>query len=372
MNKLAVIGRGTAGCLAVAFFERWTDYEIDWYFDPNVQPQAVGEGSQLNLPSMMKDTMAFNFADWKTVDGNYKTGIHYRNWGSKDFFHNFLPPSLGMHFNAVKLQDLIVDKYKSKVNIKHENVIHDKIDADFIFDCSGKPKSYDDFHMSDYIPVNSVHVTQCFWDAPTFDYTVTCARKYGWVFGIPLQNRCSIGYLYNNNFNSVDDVKEDVKVLFEDYNLTPSTTTNSFSFKNYYRKKNFDGRVVYGGNASFFLEPMEATSILTMEFIQRLALDYWDGIDEDYNSAYLDWQKECEHIIMMHYAAGSRFQTPFWDFAQQRGQQCLEKASDHGKWKEFIAASKNYNYGDYNGREYGGGWAYHSFKENLEGLELNV
>ena len=58
--------------------------------------------------------------------------------------------------------------------------------------------------------------------------------------GIPLQNRCSIGYMYNNKINSLEEVKEDVKNIFEEFNLQPSETTNAFSFKNYYRNTNFE------------------------------------------------------------------------------------------------------------------------------------
>ena len=33
MKKITIIGRGTAGCVAVTHFLRWTDWEIDWVFD---------------------------------------------------------------------------------------------------------------------------------------------------------------------------------------------------------------------------------------------------------------------------------------------------------------------------------------------------
>ena len=64
---------------------------------------------------------------------------------------------------------------------------------------------------------------------------------------------------------------------FDDFNLIPSTDTNSFSFNNYYRKQNFTDRVVYNGNASFFLEPMEATSVGCMDHIQRISWEIWNN-----------------------------------------------------------------------------------------------
>ena len=50
MTKVAVVGRGTAGCMSAAYFTQWSGVEVDWYFDPNIKPQAVGEGSNLTLP----------------------------------------------------------------------------------------------------------------------------------------------------------------------------------------------------------------------------------------------------------------------------------------------------------------------------------
>ena len=42
---------------------------------------------------------------------------------------------------------------------------------------------------------------------------------------------------------------------------------------------------------------------------------------------YDDWLQEAEVIIMLHYAAGSKWDTPFWKYAEERGKACLNKAS---------------------------------------------
>lgn len=45
-KKLVIVGMGTAGSLSAAHISRWmADHEVEWHFDPNVPPQAVGEGS---------------------------------------------------------------------------------------------------------------------------------------------------------------------------------------------------------------------------------------------------------------------------------------------------------------------------------------
>lgn len=59
MKKLAIIGAGTAGCLTVSHFLRFTDWTIDWYIDSSIKPQAVGEGSNLILPKALYNNVNF-------------------------------------------------------------------------------------------------------------------------------------------------------------------------------------------------------------------------------------------------------------------------------------------------------------------------
>lgn len=328
-KKLVVLGKGTAGAQAMAHCVRWLpNHELEWHFDPKVPVQTVGEGSNLSFGIRMFENLGFSHEDLRHVDGTFKTGIAKEGWGKTGapFFHDFAPPTISHHFNAVKLQDYIFSKLKDKVKIVEHNITSDQIDADFVMDCSGKPSSLEAFDIPKYIPVNAVHVTQCFWEYPRFQHTLTIARPYGWVFGIPLANRCAIGYMYNKDINTLEEVKEDVKYMFEKYNLTPSDTTNTFSFGNYTRKKNFTDRIAYNGNASFFLEPLEATSISAMHLIQHKALDVWfnGGSIDKANEEYKTYLTHIERFIMMHYYAGSPFKTPFWDFAQERGIRCME------------------------------------------------
>lgn len=367
-KRVAIIGRGTAGCYAVSHFYRWSDWDIDWYFDNKIKPQAVGEGSTLDFPRDLYLNMDFNIGELESIYGTLKAGIKKTGWGpGHEYIHTFPGGQAGYHFNAVMLQDWIIKYFQDRrrVRIHERNITHDQIDCNYIMDCSGKPENYDDFIMSEYIPVNSVYVTQCFWEGAKFLYTLAIARPYGWVFGIPLLNRCSIGYMYNNTINTLEEVKEDVKQIFDDYNLTPSDTTNAFSFKNYYRKQNYQGRVAYNGNASFFLEPLEATSINLMNRNQRRAYDTWFGnkFQMQANDEYHQDIAEIENVIMLHYASGSQFDTEFWHYAQQRGQKNFPSLLASPRFKAILAGqeSESASYGT---------WNRTSFKQNLPNLGL--
>jgi len=376
MKKVAIIGKGTAGVLAVAHFWRWAkDCEVELYFDTNIKPQPVGEGSTLALPRSLLHNLNFTYEDLHKVDGSFKYGIRKDNWANGgSFVHPFPPPNVSYHFNAGKLQNYILDILKDKIKVIDSNVTPDSIDADFVMDCSGKPQDYSDFNMSEFIPVNSVHVTQCYWDYPRFQYTLTIARPYGWVFGIPLQNRCSIGYMYNNNINTLEEVKEDVKEIFKEFNLIPSDHTNTFSFKNYTRKTNFSERVVYNGNSSFFLEPIEATSIATMDAINRKAYNIWFNKKpvEEANNEYTTFLSEIQNVIMLHYYAGSIFKTPFWEYANEKGLKNMLQALSNKRFESMLIYSQQdikELYTDDVFFEYGT-WPSFSFQQNLNALGL--
>lgn len=380
-KKIAIIGKGTAGCYAAGYFCKHTDWDLDWYFDDSIPPQSVGEGSTLTFPDALYENIDFLQQDLPLIDGGLKSGILKEGWVKEPYMHGFPPPHYGYHFNAVKLQNLTVErltlKYPERIKFIPKNVTTTEVEADFIMDCSGKPNAYnsDEFTTVEGIPVNSVYVTQCFWDEMKFDYTLATARPHGWVFGIPLQNRCSIGYMYNNKHSSLEQVKEDVKVIFENNNLVPSEVTNNFSFRNYVRKNNFVDNIAYNGNASFFLEPLEATSIDTMEAIQEMALLLWTGEKtiEESNARYTELLKETETVIMMHYYASEVYDGPFWEEARAKATKVmvesikdprfvaiLDKSHDWVQVGKFLRKSF-YPYGT---------WYLPNFRINLDGLGI--
>ena len=329
MKKYAVIGRGTVGCMSALQMKlNFPDAKVEWHYDPAIKPQAVGEGTTLVLPMLLNRALGFSGKDFSTVDAYVKTGIFKRGWSKtkEEFLHDFPSPSAAIHFNANKMQDYIYNRVKDHVGLFEHNITPDDIDADYIIDCSGRPKDYSQHSQSAYIPVNAVHVNQCYWDAPKFSHTLTIARPYGWVFGIPLQNRCSVGYLYNSDINTLEEVKEDIKAIFSDFGLTPSKETNSFGFKNYSKNRNFTDRLASNGNSSFFLEPLEAMSFGMANHVLDNAMNCIQGImsTEQANMEYVGLIRNVERIIMLHYFAGSKYNTPFWDYARERGERCME------------------------------------------------
>lgn len=380
MKKITIIGRGTAGCLAAIYFAKQTDWKIDWIYDPNIKQQAVGEGTTLTVPIRLGLDLDFNVVELQEIYGTPKLGIRKMNWGkaNKDFTHAFPPPMHGYHFNAVMLQDYIIKRLtdNQRVNMIYKNITsHGELDTDFVIDCSGRPKDFSEFNLRTEIPVNAVSVKQCAWQGARFAQTLTIARPYGWVFGIPLLNRCAIGYLYNKDINTLEEVQQDAENIYKEFNLTPGEVGNNFTFMNYTKKQNFYENVAYNGNASSFLEPLEATSLYTVimnniwahqVFTKKLSV-------EEANKNYQDDLDSISDMIMLHYFAGSSFDTEFWKNAKKLADQKLTIAKNKPNFRNMINVcmmdSKKRDFIAKTLTDYGT-WPPRSYIINLEGLGI--
>ena len=371
MTKIAIVGKGTAGCLSYLNVKSQIPekVDIDWYYTSGVPTSSVGEGTTPNFPKLLTEANTLDLSsDYPAMDARPKVGIEYLNWGKKDFIHPFYSGQHGVHFNASKFQKLVFDS--ADANKIDKEVAHSDIDADYIIDCTGYPKDLTDYNIPKYISVNAVHVTQCKWpEEPKWEHTKTIARKWGWVFVIPLMSRCSVGYLYNRNISTLDQVKEDVAELIEELKVIPTDKTNSFHFENYVKKELVTERVCYAGNSGFFLEPMEATTLDSVFRVVDWVPNMLFGANKDMYTSVAKGEldlffKEVEYFIMMHYAAGSRWKNEFWDFAQERGKLALEEAVNDSMFKSLY---KDYKDSDTLPNQY---FFEYSYRINMEGLGL--
>lgn len=349
-KKLAIVGRGTAGCLSFLHYNHFNgiehDVDIEWVYDSNIPTTPVGEGTDMRIPIQLAEKARFDTNCLNSIGGTIKVGIQKEDWGGKGSFMNPFPiGSTGIHMDAGELQKWVFNKFGSKVKTTNMNVSSpDDVDADYVMMATGTPKEFpeDEFYTSEYIPVNAAYVTQCEWPTgfPTFTATLAVARPWGWVFGIPLQHRCSIGYVFNKDISDIKIIKEDVQNVFERYNLVPTEKTNTIHFRNYYRKTPIDERVSHNGNACFFLEPLEATSLSSAYNIDTLTWHHWFGnfSAADVNGEFCNKMTQIEAIICTHYMSGSKYRNAFWDMAQEKGRLKMEQIYQYPQYKDFLKA----------------------------------
>jgi len=377
-KKLTIIGKGSVGAIAVGQFLKNTDWDIDWIFDENIPAASVGEASNLALPITLSYSLNFSQSDLLEIGGSIKQGIHKKYWGNgSDFLHSFPINSVGIHFSAKDLHKSIFEKVKnnSRLKIINKHIENpEEIESDFILVCSGTPKNFNDENIKiiDSIPVNSVFVTQCYWDNLKFSYSLTHAMKHGWVFGIPLKDRISIGYLFNDKLNDLYEIKEDVENIFKEYSLNPSKITNHLNFQSFFKKNNFSKKIIYSGNASFFLEPLEATSIGFSIFVNRLAIDLWNNTMSE-TEAQMLYEKEIKDIelmILLHYMSGSIYEkTDFWKYSKNIASEQIKKEfKQKTDWANFVYNAITTDY-DKNKIEFGT-WGSKNYRINIEKLGI--
>ena len=81
VNRIIIVGGGSAGWLTAAFLSHNTDYEIIIVDKEDGKPIGVGEATLLNFKSFMANC-GFKFEEWfEEIDATYKTGILFSGWG---------------------------------------------------------------------------------------------------------------------------------------------------------------------------------------------------------------------------------------------------------------------------------------------------
>ena len=160
-----------------------------------------------------------------------------------------------------------------------------------------------------------------------------------------------------DNGKTTDEVYD----VLKEYRLF-ADTSNHLSFSNYYRKNNFTENVSYNGNASFFLEPLEATSLnVSIRTINQCLKSLSDGNLQQQNDRYQSLLKETIDIIMLHYLVDPPVKNMFWEYANDKAKTWLSDRYKNYPKIRLITNKSSLYYST---------WFEGSFKQNLTGLDL--
>jgi tryptophan halogenase len=196
------------------------------------------------------------------------------------------------------------------------------VEGDFFIDCSGfrgllieqtLHAGYEDW--SHWLPCDRAMAVPCERVAATTPYTRSTSREAGWQWRIPLQHRTGNGYVYCSQFISDDEA---AGRLLQRLDGPAQAAPRPLRFVAGRRKAVWKKNVAAIGLASGFLEPLESTSIhLIQSMVARLMFMFpHDGIDpatiEKFNALARLEIEEIRDLLVLHYTATEREDTPFW------------------------------------------------------------
>ena len=351
MKNIVIVGGGTSGWLSAFFLKKkYPSYNVSLIESTQIGILGAGEGGTPNLKSTIVDDFGFDEDEFlEKVNGTKKYGIIFDKWHTDkehSFIHGFGYDGLendvySYHFNARLFAEYLKNKSVEKgVNHIDDEVLsftltnnqisevilknNQKVNSDFIVDCSGfsrliigkiynsKWNSYED-----ELIINSA--LPFFINKPNTEIkqrTIAEAIDYGWMWKIPLQNRWGCGYLYNDEMVDEEKIKSEIIRLHEgeDITINKKIKFNAGSYENVWIENS-----VAIGLSSGFLEPLEATSIMTIIFqLRHLPEDIFDYSKRDEYNYKVNKFNYQNMLFLRHHYNCSRNDTLFWKIYQSK------------------------------------------------------
>ena len=356
MRKIAVIGQGTAGSLAAASvtgLHLGSDYELHHIYDSRIPVIGVGEGS---WPSLVQELRKLTSLPHETVQqrlkGTRKYGVAFEGWGrrDRDFTHYFTPQqvSYAYHLSADLMADLLregtraqhidakvldITRVAGGARVEFEDRAPERYDL--VFDARGFPKElHPDRHIDiSFIPTNTAVIRRCpaiieaERDGPVLQHTYTraVARPHGWIFVIPLTVHTSYGYIFNRNISDLEEVESDFDAFLETDGVSEFEQRAVIPFPNFVHRWIYDGAVARIGNAAAFMEPLEATAIVSAQLQIGMVLQTRlnrpaEHLERDAPvvNRFLISNMLCYGLFVgWHYSCGSKYDSDFWRHARE-------------------------------------------------------
>ena len=362
--KIVVVGAGNGGCftaLEYAYQLLGSEIEVELVYDPDIESERVGQATFQDVPFILYRTLGF---DWynNPIHATPKSGILYEGWGKVNdkWFHPFPADNMAMHYCPWEMQQYVLNSGYFKVR-KSKVLNPQDIDADYIFDCRGKPEDFGEYDELKN-PTNACILAKPNWDTTNFLWSRHVATPDGWMFVIPTHEDSPshdycVGYVYNSHLTSREDAEKNMLEMVD------VKINKHIQYKNYIAKNPIvDDRIFLNGNRLFFLEPLESSAVQTHILVARYIFNYIINrttTARESGDNILKQIQRIQNFVLWHYHFGSRYDTPFWNYAKTLS----FKDADFNILLKKIKKDDNKDL-----KEGYGHWTQHSIKNWYEGM----
>tara|TARA_B100000902_G_scaffold67021_1_gene73327 strand:+ start:4643 stop:5893 length:1251 start_codon:yes stop_codon:yes gene_type:complete len=355
--KVAIIGRGTSAIIQACAFlhlhRRDTSLKLSIYYDPDVPPISVGESSTPHLPHILRDALGISMEELIENDViSRKRGVTFIGWGTgTPWIHGFgdnqnysVDGNSGLE--SFQFDTVVFNKYVSKkleekgVEYIAEKVVTQQESDEFVF-INGRPFDFVvnctgwnyDKNLTITPKFHTVNAGYLYRD-PDFtmtdnltatDLTVHRATEDGWEFNLPFPKEGVMkkGYLFNTDYISPEEVTKKMMAQGKEGRvITWKPKRSKYLIESKHTAAN--------GNRLFFVEPLQAYSVLLYIELGYLVADYLysersTDIQNKFNLKYRKLMISYEQELAFHYQYGSIYNdvSKFWKDKTKEAQEVM-------------------------------------------------
>ena len=246
--------------------------------------------------------------------------------------------ALGLNYIEAKVSNVTLAANGDIEGIQIDDI--KDINADFFVDCSGfyslliekalnsKFISYENSLFND----SAVTIpTEVYADrAPSA--TISEALSSGWCWQIPLTNRIGYGYVYSSKYLSAEDAEKELRKHIG--KSSEGKAAKHLKMRIGRREEHLKNNCVAIGLSQGFIEPLEATALMLVQYSIYKFIRYVETSDTDvdnYNTTINQMFEGVKDYIVTHYKLNDRIDSQYWI-------DCREKPAISNTLESIITA----------------------------------
>ena len=358
-RKIAIVGATIEGfqqlCMLVRnrrVFQEFYDDEYTLIHDSDkVHDYTLVPAETVFLETLEREIFITKRWMNKYVDNIEGCGYKYIGWGNRTD-KNFFLSGCGQTFDIEKFRQHLIED-GGQIFGPNVNIVEKRIDSfeagmdgciingdeyDYVIDCTQKePLGWEDDYMNPPISFANTVYTIEKPIAGHWNYTIDYAAKNGHIVGIPLKDKQIWSYYYNDNYNNIDEIKEELATVFPDEDITK------------YKSKSFDWRprisnyIMHPENKRYFkngsaLINVDPSLVFTSEYTELVGHQITQYIFGKGESSSEEVENDMLYIYSNFivltlfsymgflYQYGSRYDSVFWNEAQVKAREYIENS----------------------------------------------